>query len=563
MKKRVSSAVFAVIMLFSLCIGSFVPTYAAEKSLTLNDTDGSGGLGRRDIREQRTAAFGEEPVAFEAVVSKGVRKIEDTAFYQSGITKITIPESVTDIGRQAFLECRGLTSITLPASLKNIDGTAFEYCDNLAEINVSPANTVFASKDGILYSKDFSTIYSYPSARSNKKVILPEGLTTIKQYVFARTNIEEVTFPASLKTIESYAFTECKALKSLVLPEGITTIEEGAFDQCYALTGDLVLPKSITKYGNQAFRMTGLKNITINSNVNLTEMMFIGSGSLETVKINGEFPEIGPYAFASCPKLKSIILPKTLKVINTLAFDSCSSLPEIILPEGLTQMGQKVVIARDSGVFNNCTSLKGIIIPNSVVYVEESAFIGCKSLKTVTLSKNVKFNLAEKRIFSGCTSLESIVIPKNITTIGQEAFAGSGLKKLTIEPNGCKYIGQAAFKATLLTEVVLPVGVETMGYLSFAGINPLKTVTLGSTIKSVDTFTFYEVPSVTTVNMISLKKIPIAVFNFEDKTFIDKGMIHVPKNFLDASKAPDGKLYVQSRKVVKDLPTLPKGKAGY
>lgn len=121
----------------------------------------------------------------------------------------------------------------------------------------------------------------------------------------------------------------------------------------------------------------------------------------------------------------------------------------------------------------------------------------------------------------------------------------------------------SAFRGTLLTEVILPVGVETMGHMSFAGINPLKTVTFSSTVKGVESYAFWKVPSVTRINMISTKKIDIPAFNFEDKAFLDKGTAHVPKNFLDAYKAPDGKLYLQSRKLVKDLPVLSKGKAGY
>jgi len=489
-------------------------------------------------------------------IPNGVQTIGNLAFNAcTSLTEVNLT-AVTSIGDQAFLECTKLQKINLPASLSKIGGLAFDSCKSLASITVDAANPAFTSQDGILYSKDMSAIYDYPNARADKSFVLPATVTSIKMGAFARTAIAEVILPAGLKTIESYAFTECKALKSSVLPEGIATIEEGAFDQCIALTGDLVLPKSIKKYGNQAFRMTALKNVTINSNVNLSEMMFIGSKSLETVKIKGEFQEIGNMAFASCPMLKSINLPKTLKVIDTLAFSDCSSLPEIVLPEGLTKLGQKVVLERSRGVFNNCTSLKSIIIPNSVVYVEEEAFKGCSILKSAILSKNARYNLIEKNLFLDCTGLEAIVIPKNVIRIGDSAFSSSGLKKLTIEPNGCKYIDERAFQSTLLTEVVIPVGVKEIGSYSFSSIKPLKTVTISSTVTNVRPYTFYKVPSLTRVNVISTKKIDIAPFNFEDKAFIAKGVIHVPKNFSDLRKAPDGKLYYNSRKMINDLPIL-------
>ncbi|HEY5587259.1 MAG TPA: leucine-rich repeat domain-containing protein [Ruminiclostridium sp.] len=496
-------------------------------------------------------------------IPASVKIIEDLAF--NGCTALVEVNllAVTRIGKQAFLLCTSLQKIQLPATLTQIGSLAFDSCEKLVEINVDPSSTSFTSQEGILYSKDFSEIYDYPNARAEKTLVLPATVNSIKAGAFARTCITAVTLPAGLKTIEMSAFEECTALKGIQLPNGITKLGQSAFDQCTSLTGDLTIPKSIKTMENQVFRMTALKNVTIDCSANLSEWLFIECKSLETVKINGQLAKIGDSAFFSCTKLTKINLPKTLKVIDSLAFSDCTSLPEISLPSGLLQLGKKSYIVGDKGVFNNCTSLKSIAIPNSVIYMEESAFAGCSSLKSATISRNPKYNLIEAEVFQGCTSLESIIIPKNVITIGVGAFSTSGLTKLTIEPNGCKFIGPSAFQFTKLKEVILPVGVEKIEYYAFNDINALKTITLSSTVKDIVPFVFYKLPSLTRVNLISTKGIDLASFNFEDKAFIDKGAVHVPKNFADAYLAPDGKLYLHSRKLIKDLPVLPKGKKGY
>ena len=497
----------------------------------------------------------------------GMKKLEARTFSGcTGLTDVVIP-GVTSIEEQAFLECTALTKLQLPATLSNVGYSIVDFCSNLAAISVDTANPNFTAQDGILYSKDLKAIYDYPNARADKTLVLPSTVTVIKSGAFGNTVIENVTLPAGLKTIEELAFNHCAALKGITIPDGLEKIGDQAFFACTSLSGDLVLPKSMKEYGRDIFRVTNLKNITINSNINLNYGMFMGSGNIETVKINGEFPKIGEGVFLGCEKLKSINLPKTLKSIESAAFDSCTSLPSITLPEGLVNLGKKEVAAgsdteSNGGVFNNCKSLKTITIPNSVIYIETASFMGCTSLKTAKLPVNAKYNKIEKRTFS-LSGIEEIFIPKNVITIGEKAFEAASLKKLTIEPNGVKYIEDIAFSATKLEEVVLPVGVLTMGWSSFSDINPLKTVTLSSTIELIQPFTFYKIPSCTRINLISSKKIEIGPFNFEDKAFVTKGAIHVPKNYTAGYKAPNGKYYINSRPMIADLPVLPKGKAGY
>ena len=88
----------------------------------------------------------------------------------SALTSITIPEGVTGIEYQAFAGCLSLTSVTIPESVTAIGGGVFYSCSSLSEIRVAENNPAYCSVDGVLFSKDQKTIYTYPAGRSEKKL---------------------------------------------------------------------------------------------------------------------------------------------------------------------------------------------------------------------------------------------------------------------------------------------------------------------------------------------------------------------------------------------------------
>ena len=106
-------------------------------------------------------------------------QIGDFAFYGcAGLDTVTIPNSVTAIGEFSFYRCSGLTTVTIPNNVTSIGDRAFQDCSGLKELLVSGDNTSFCSIDGVLFSKDKSTLISFPNSRSNSYII-PNSVTSI------------------------------------------------------------------------------------------------------------------------------------------------------------------------------------------------------------------------------------------------------------------------------------------------------------------------------------------------------------------------------------------------
>lgn len=155
-------------------------------------------------------------------IPAGVTRIEDEAFVGcKGLTSVTISESVTEICDGVFLGCASLTSVTIPAGVTEIGYNAFKGCKKLTELLVSKGNSVYRTVDGILFKGDVL-------------ICCPEGKEG------------DVTIPEGVTRIEDWAFQGCNNLTNVTIPEGVTEIGCGAFSVCKKLTG-VALPRSIRK----------------------------------------------------------------------------------------------------------------------------------------------------------------------------------------------------------------------------------------------------------------------------------------------------------------------------
>ena len=158
------------------------------------------------------------------------------AEYNDRIVEITVGEGVTSVGIGAFYGCSAVKSISLPSTVYNIRLFAFGACTALEEITVVTDNALFCSVDGVVYSKDKSTLVRYPAGKTATGFNIPDSVEVIGNEAFSESvYLESVIIPESVKKIDYHAFYSSQALKTVEISAGVEIIGNNVFDACYSL----------------------------------------------------------------------------------------------------------------------------------------------------------------------------------------------------------------------------------------------------------------------------------------------------------------------------------------
>ena len=339
----------------------------------------------------------------KSVVREGTEVICDEAFSDcESLQSVTIPNSVTSIGKRAFSWCESLQSVTIPNSVTSIGDEAFRCCKSLQSITIP--NSVKSIGD-----KAFCLCESLQS------ITIPNSVKSIGDEAFRWCkSLQSVTIPNSVTKIGDGAFSLCKSLQSITIPNSVKSIGDGAFYSCESLQS-VTIPNSVTKIGDGAFSLCkSLQSITIpNSVTSIGDHAFSDCESLQSVTIPNSVTKIGDYAFSSCVSLQSVTIPNSVTSIGDEAFSSCKSLQSITISNYVTKIGDYA--------FSSCESLQSVTIPNSVKSIGDYAFCWCESLQSITIPNSV--TSIGDHAFEQCDSLQSVTIPNSVTNIGDYAFS--------------------------------------------------------------------------------------------------------------------------------------------
>ena len=206
----------------------------------------------------------------------------------------------------------------------------------------------------------------------------------------------------SVTAIGAYAFYNCSSLTSISIANTVVSIKEGSIYGCSSLKS-VSIPESVTSIGNHAFAYsTLLSSITISNSVN----------------------SIGEGAFRNCTSLTSITIPNLVTNIAPRFFYECFSLISINVnndnPNYSSENGVLFDKNKTTLVCFPAGKTSAYIIPNSVKFIGDHAFYGCRLLSAVTIPNSVI--RIESNTFAYCSSLTSINIPSTIVAIEANAF---------------------------------------------------------------------------------------------------------------------------------------------
>ena len=187
---------------------------------------------------------------YSVTIPETVTSIGNKAFWQcNSLVSVNLPEGLTSLGDYAFNNCHALSSIAFPSTLTNLGRFPFFYCQNLKNIDVSLSNTAFTTHEGILFTKDMTTIVCYPNLHG-EEYTLPAHTYSIGNGAFATcTALKKVELHGAVTSIGNYAFYNNTSIESITVQSGVSSIGSNAFAECTALTS-LSVPSSVTNIGD-------------------------------------------------------------------------------------------------------------------------------------------------------------------------------------------------------------------------------------------------------------------------------------------------------------------------
>ncbi len=468
----------------------------------------------RPVTVVKTNCFKNHRLLESVTIPDSVTNIGRRAFEGCGISKLTIPDSVTAIGMNAFSCCSALGSVVIPDSVTRIEPYTFSYCESLSKVTI-PESVVSVGHyafDGTPWfeglTDEFAVVGDGILLKYNGKggaVVIPEGVKSICAD-FDGAELTDVTIPDTVMLIGGGAFTDCK-LSEVSIPNSVLCIEDWAFGGCPLKS--VTIPDSVTTIGESAFAYCReLESVTIPDSVTrIDDFAFNDCEKLKSVTIPDSVTDIGVYAFYDVPcyrpaegftvigdgKLiaysgddKNVVIPDGVKYISVDVFrDAGHPIESVVIPDSVVSIG--------GWAFSGCGKLKSVTIPDSVTSIGSAAFSGCGSLERIDIPDSVEVIGSEA--FYHCSSLERIDIPDSVKVIGSEAFAGcTSLRSVNISGAVTEIADDTFAYCSSLTSISIPNSVTSIGESAFSDCCALTDISIPDSVTDVAVSAFDGTP---------------------------------------------------------------------
>jgi len=398
-----------------------------------------------------------------------VSYIPQSTFSNTGLTRIEFPESVKEIGNQAFYGCHGLTLVCFSEGLTVIDSGAFEYCSNLESV-ILPQSLTYVGYQAFYRCSDLNKIvfYSPTTQIYDNKSTIDENATiygyegsTAQAYAekYGRTFVvleEEVPHECvydQMVTAEEYECGGSSDENGVIYTTYVKSCECGAIpenleDMKYFFVGNCGAEgDNITWVYDEEFGTLDISGEGAMADYAVLIEEEDEDGYIHTyyeylrrpwddfdyeifaVNIGDGITRIGAYAFSGFYGITEVTIPESVIWIGEFAFEWCENLETVNFFEGLECVYE--------GSFRYCSSLQNITFPTSMKKICHEAFYGCESLA------NVEFNEGLMSIydyaFGGCDALTFVELPASLELIDGVPFAGCNLDGISVADGNTVY----------------------------------------------------------------------------------------------------------------------------
>jgi hypothetical protein len=342
------------------------------------------------------------------------------------ITRITIGDQVTSIGKYAFMGCTALRNIKVPGNVREINRGAFYQCTSLLTANMAEGvETISAS--------------AFRDCTALRAVGIPESVTLIGWAAFGNTPWLASRQKESPLVIINNMLIDGTTAKGVVrVPDGVTCIGFSAFEANCDITS-VYIPNSVTEIYSNAFENCPyLETVRLPQHIQaIYPYAFAECSDLKKISIPDEVEIIADHAFLRCIELAEVKFPKSLKTIEESAFENCESLEEAEIPDSVEELYQRA--------FYECIRLSRVHLPDSLTYIEEQVFRETAWLDHTLLSTPMLIQNGLLIKGGSSTCYEEVTVPDGVHTIVKEAFMNCDNMTVITLPESVTEIQECAF----------------------------------------------------------------------------------------------------------------------